>query len=72
MVATLLSFRFASVGGRVSVWCRPFSILGDFGRVSVIFGQKLAVFIIFDKEKKVRFLSELFYAGLWLAKRCVK
>ena len=26
----------------------------------MIFGQKLAVFIIFDKEDKVQFLSEFF------------
>ena len=28
--------------------------------------------IIFDKEDKVRFLSEFFYTGLWLAEHCVK
>ena len=38
----------------------------------MIFGQKLAVFIFFDKEKKVRFLSELFYPVLWLAAHWVK
>ena len=43
-----------------AVWCRDLCFFVDFGRVSVIFGQKLAVFIFFDKEKKVRFLSEFF------------
>ena len=72
MVATLLSLRFAVVGGRVTVWCRDLWILGDFGQFSVIFGQKLAVFGFFDKEDKVRFISEFFYAGLWLAEHCAK
>ena len=39
----------------------------DFGRFSVIFGPKLAVFTFFDEEKKVRFLSGFFLLGLWLA-----
>ena len=38
----------------------------------MIFGQKLAVFIFFDKEKMVRFLSEFFYPVLWLAAHWVK
>ena len=42
-------------------------ILADFGRDSVIFGQKWAVFIFFDKEEEVRFLSGFFILGLWLA-----
>ena len=38
----------------------------------MIFGQKLTDFSFSDKEDKVRFLSEFFYAGLWLAEHCVK
>ena len=44
----------------------------DFGRFSVIFGPKLAVFIFFDKEEEVRFCSEFFYPGLWLAAHWLK
>ena len=47
-------------------------ILADFGRDSVIFGQKPAVFIFFDKEKKVRFLSGFFILGLRLAAHKLK
>ena len=44
----------------------------DFGRVSVIFGLKLAVFELFDDDKKVRFCSDFFYRGLWLPADSVK
>ena len=44
-------------GGRVTVWCRDTRILANFGQFSVIFGQKLAVFIIFDKEKRSNFFG---------------
>ena len=57
MVDTWLSLGFAVVGGRVTVWCRDTRILANFGQFSVIFGQKLAVFIIFDKEKRSNFFG---------------
>ena len=52
----------SSFWGRVTVCCGDLCFFANFGQFSVIFGQKLAVFIIFDKEEDVRFCSELLYA----------
>ena len=54
----------SSFWGRVTMWCGDLCFFADFGRFSVIFGQKLAVFIFFDKEEEVRFLSGFFPRAL--------
>ena len=50
----------SSFWGRVTVCCGDLCFFANFGQFSVIFGQKLPVFIFFDKEEEVRFLSEFF------------
>ena len=62
----------SSFWGRVTVCCGDLCFFADFGRVLVIFGLKLAVFELFDDDKKVRFCSDFFYRGLWLPADSVK